>query len=178
MHYQNYEDYMRSVLGYPSTTNTYDDYYEMPQETINIPVEREEWYPEIYRIVYPMVCKSCDDIGNKEITEQLITEMTNNIYINLEAEEREEKVPKQELRNGDVRNPRAREHEIQTRQQRQSNSSLRDLVQILLLRELFDRRRPPRPPMNPPRPPMPGNGMRPPFQGRPPMPRNYNELYY
>lgn len=177
MHYQNYEDYMRSVLGYPSTANTYGDYYEMPQETINIQAERDEWYPEIYRIVYPMVRKSCDDIGNNEITEQLIDKMTNDIYINLEVEEREEKVPKQELRNGDVRNPRAKEPEIQTRQQ-QSNSSLRDLIRILLLREFFDRRRPQRPPMNPPRPPMPGNGARPPFQSRPPMPRNYNELYY
>lgn len=189
MYYQNYEDYMRSVLGYPnSTPNTYDDYYdEMTQATPNILEEREEWYPEIYRIVYPMVCKTCDDIGNRDITEQLIDEMTNNIYINLEVEEKEDEAPKQELRNGDVRNPRAKEPERETRQRRPNNPALRDLIRILILREIFDRRRP-RPPVRPPRPPMPGprppfpGGPRPSFPGGPgmppPMPRNYNDLYY
>lgn len=188
MYYQNYEDYMRSVLGYPnSTPNTYDDYYdEMSQATSNILEEREEWYPEIYRIVYPMICKTCDDIGNREITEQLIEEMTNNIYMNLEVEEQEDDEPKQELRNGDVRNPRVKKPERETRQRRPNNPALRDLIRILVLRELFDRRRP-RPPVRPPRPPMPGpgprppfppGGPRPPFPGGPGMPRNYNDLYY
>ena len=59
-----------------------------------------------------------------------------------------------------------------------ANRNLRDLIQILLIRELVRRRR--RPPM-PGRPTFPGGG-RPPFpggpgQGRPPIiPRDFNNL--
>lgn len=195
MYYQNYEDYMRSVLGYPNT-NTYTNCNEgycgdMMQEPLEQRQEEKlEWYPEIYRIVYPMICKTCDENTNAEITEQLVDEMTNKIYMSVEVEEKEE-MPKRELRNGDVKNPRAKEPERETRQRRPNNPGLRDLIRILILRELFDRRRP-RPPFpgRPPRPPMPGPGPRPPFPGGPrppfpggpgmppPMPRNYNDLYY
>ena len=124
MYYQSYEDYMRSVLGYPNAnSNTYygcNDGYceEMPQMLSNIPEEREEWYPEIYTIVYPMVCKTCDEISGRDINEQLIEEMTTKIYMSIEVEEKEEEAPRRELRNGDVRNPRAKEPERETRQRR------------------------------------------------------------
>lgn len=193
MYYQNYEDYMRSVLGYPNDNFNPNTYYGcnddvcngMTQMATDIPEEREEWYPEIYRIVYPMVRKTCDDNINAQVTEELVEEMTNRIYMSIEVEEKEDMEPRQEeLRNGDVRNPRAKEPERETRQRRPNNPILRDLIRILLLRELFDRRRrrppfpgrPPRPPMPGPRPPFP------PFPGgpgmRPPMPRSYDDLYY
>ena len=57
---------------------------------------------------------------------------------------------------------------------RQINRNLRDLIQILLIRELLRRRRPGRPPM-PPRPPMPGPGPRPPM--RPPFGPQFNRNY-
>ena len=68
------------------------------------------------------------------------------------------------------------------RETRQFNSGLRDLVKILLIRELLNRPRPfpPRPPVRPPMPPGPGTRpprppMRPPFGpgGRPPFPRDF-----
>ena len=171
MYYQNYEDYMRSVLGYPNVPrNDYeDDYYQVQMSVV--PEEREEWYPEIYRMIYPMVCKACDEVQGREITEDLIEELTNNIYINFEVEEVPE--PKVQNRNGDVRNPNAKE---EVRETRQSNPLLRDLIRILLLQRLWNRPPRPRPPR--PRPPMPGP--RPPFPGglRPPMPRGYEDLYY
>lgn len=190
MYYQNYEDYMRNVLGYPNQNQepTYqfqNDFYP------EINTEDEQLYPEIYRIIYPMVCKICDEKEGMPLTNQLLEEMTNTIYSNIEPEIEEEVPEKREvLKNGDVRNPNVKIQEPQTRQ-RVPNRTLQDLIRILLLRELFQRRRPnPRPPfpggpgMGPgPRPPMPP---RPPFPGgpgmgpgpRPPMPRDYNNLYY
>ena len=187
MYYQNYEDYMRQVLGYPNMStndNCNDGYYQVSMSmrpAYEMPEEREDLYPEIYRLIYPMVCKACDEVGDREITEELVENLTNTIYINFEGEATVE-VPMQraENRNGDVKNPNAKE---EVRQTRQSNPFLRDLIRILILRRLFERRRPrPRPrPHFPPRPPMPGP--RPPFPGvggmmRPPMPRGYEDLYY
>lgn len=179
MYYQNYEDYMRSVLGYPNnpepTYSFQDDYDERMSNT-----EDEELYPEIYRLVYPMVCKACDEKANMPITQQLVDEMTSTIYSNIEVEMEVEVTQNREvLKNGDVRNPNVKQPEVQTRQ-RIPNRTLQDLIRILILRELFRRRRPHRPPMRPPmppRPPFPGPGMGP--GGRPPiMPRDYHDLYY
>lgn len=96
MYYQNYEDYMRSVLGYPAldSQNTYEsfNYMEMPYETSQIyanPVRYSddimELYPDIYKIVNPMVCKICE-ANTKPITRELIDQMTEEIYLNLESQ--------------------------------------------------------------------------------------------
>lgn len=179
MYYQNYEDYMRNVLGYPSHPETTyslpDDYDER-----NNSVEEEALYPEIYKLIYPMVCKVCDEKNNMPITQQLVDEMTRTIYENIEADMEMETTQNREvLKNGDVRNPNVKQSEIQNRQ-RIPNRTLQDLIRILILRELFRRRRLNRPPMRPPMPPRPPftvSGMGP--VGRPPMmPRDYQDLYY
>ena len=41
--------------------------------------ELEECYPEIYKIVYPMICKSCLYV-TEEITPELVEKITNEIY--------------------------------------------------------------------------------------------------
>lgn len=93
MYYQNYEDYMRSVLGYPiEPTNTYAAYAN-PYETMQMEYigsnraddEFLDLYPEIYKIVNPMVCKICE-ANTKAITRELIDQMTDEIYMNLEIE--------------------------------------------------------------------------------------------
>lgn len=194
MYYSNYEDYMRSVLGYPNIAeNSYgnydnNNYYQVSMSMQEMPQnqpEQEELYPEIYRLLNPMVCKACEEAKDSEITEELVERLTNTIYINFEAETTEESntVRKQENRNGDVRNPNAKEEMHETRQ---SNPFLRDLIRILILKRLFQNRRQ-RPPVNRPhmpfpgRPPMPGPGNRPPFPRSTPMspvPRGYEDLYY
>ena len=70
------------------------------------------------------------------------------------------------LKNGDVRNPNAKEPETRS-DTRQRNFLLRDLIRILILRELGRPNRPgpnPMPPPRPPRPPMPPRPPRPPMQ--------------
>lgn len=167
-----YEEYMRNVLGYnqiPNNiyTNVYDDFYYEPQyqnsynsiSNINNEII-ESMYPEIYRIVYPMVCKVCVQNSNREITKDLVDRMTEEVYSNIESEERGT-IPNTRniLKNGDVRNPNAKEPELRS-ETRQSNFILKDLIKILILRELLRQNRPnpnqiqPRPPRPPMRPPM------------------------
>ena len=61
-----YEQYMRNVLGYQQMNNSYDmNYYnwEMPNMTAINQMqihELENCYPEIYRIIYPMIQKACN----------------------------------------------------------------------------------------------------------------------
>lgn len=184
-----YEEYMRSVLGYnqiPNNiyTNTYDNnYYDIDYMNNNNNVNTvstemlEPMYPEIYRIVYPMVCKSCSQNNNREITSDLIDRMTEEIYMNVEPEERQSNsantITRPVLKNGDVRNPNSKEPETRGETRQIGNPLLRDLIRILILREFGGPNRPrpfppPRPPM-PPRPPRPP--MRPPYNQRPPWDR-------
>lgn len=92
----------------------------------------------------------------------LINSMTDEVFMNVEPVERpNQNVNAQRpiLKNGDVRNPNAKEPEMRG-ETRQQNFMLRDLIQILILRELLRRnQRPPMPP--PPRPPRP---MQPPWR--------------
>lgn len=166
-----YEEYMRSVLGYNQipnniyTNSIYDNYYYdtdyLNNRNSNANEEMiESLYPDIYRVIYPMVCKVCNQNSQREVTRDLVDRMTDEIYSNIEPEDRQSSIVNQRpiLKNGDVRNPNAREPEVRS-ETRQNNFLMRDLIRILILRELLRRRPPMRPPMpppgRPPRPPMP-----------------------
>ena len=186
MNYQNYEEYMRSVLGYsPYVENDYtytdeqEDIYAYSNDAIpNTQVQDvTPFYPEIYKIIYPMVCKVCNVNASRELTKELLEQMINEIYSNVEPEQEVESSVRNQvpLKNGDVRNPNAKEPVAPVKETRQTNFLLRDLIRILILREWG---RPNRPPMRPTfpggRPPMgpggPGNMQPPrPGPGRPPM---------
>ncbi len=98
MYYQNYEDYMRQVLGYPTcdpriyeSYNYRDDqdyedtYYFRNQETSSLSDEEiRGLYPDIYNLAYPMVCKVCET-NTQPITKDLIEEMTDEVYNAIEA---------------------------------------------------------------------------------------------
>ena len=94
-----------------------------------------------------MVCKACNVNSNKELTKDLLEQMTNEIYVNVEPEQENESRVKPPLKNGDVINPNAKEPEVKGT--RHTNYLLRDLIRILILKEWG---RPSRPPMSPPRP--------------------------
>ena len=93
MYNETYDNYIRSILGYP-TKNQFEQYNHEPQEyqgyqeyrnptfntNINISgnnVELENSYPEIYKIVYPMVTKKCDNMREGTITRDDIENMTD-----------------------------------------------------------------------------------------------------
>ena len=177
---RNYEEYLRSVLGYQNGNiyaNTYDpnnDYYNnytnMNYIAETVDTEKlNDFYPEIYKLIYPMVCKTCNQNMNREVTKELIEQMTEEIYVNFEADDRQNIRTMPPLKNGDVRNPNAKEPELRG-ETRQGNYLLKDLIRILILREFGRPGRPVfpggRPPIMPPPPPPPQRPGRPPMGWR------------
>ena len=167
MYNQNYEEYMRAVLGYANSepNYTYENYYprmeQQPQYEIS-----EELYPEVYRIVNPVVEDVCNKNRNRPITEELVRTMTDEVYNNVEGNSKLQVngQVKTELKNGAVRNPNAKINDTKTTETRQRNFLLNDLIRILILKNLLR----PNPPV---RPPYPGPNPRPPYPGpRPPFP--------
>lgn len=235
MYQQSYEEYIRSILGYPASmpntnatmgcqdsdgscgmVNVYgSNYLPNYSNQYRRNVELETCYPEIYKVVYPMVKKACEQ-NTQPICQELVENMTDEVYMAIEGrQELEININLQNevtaVQNCDrnqgsstksetkvtekVSSRKAEEIDKQTkaenRESRQFNRGLRDLIKILILRELLGRpggNRPPQPP--PPRPPFPGPG-RPPFPGgpggpgggpgpvRPPFrPRIYDDSFY
>ena len=78
-----YEEYMRNVLGYtPSCmqdTFATNDYYIMQNsnecmENSNL----NELFPDMYRKVYPLVCKECS-MNTMPVTNEILEQMTDNV---------------------------------------------------------------------------------------------------
>lgn len=150
MYNSNYEEYMRNVLGY-IPNNTYqmnNSMYEYNQTRSYDEATIEGLFPEIYRTVYPLVKNACMRIGGS-INRDIIEQVTDEVYRAIEENDSNKKM-------AEVRNAQQSKRIEETRQR---NYLLRDLIKILILRELIGRPGPSRPPMPPPRPPM-----------RPPMP--------
>lgn len=204
MYNETYDDYIRSILGYPNNnmynTNSRENVYMYSAQNTTVSNEIEQYYPEIYKIIYPMVCKSCNN-NTSTITKELIENMTDEIYfaiesdneidlnitINNEVRNNNSEVQSnntQSTNNRNITNSKDKNVVIkeenrgenkkdkENREDRRiRNNTLRDLIKILIIRQLL-RNRPNRPnfPQRPPRPPFPGGPG--PGQGRPPiMPR-------
>ena len=158
-----------SSIGYGMQTPYW--YEQMRVGNINNMENLEEMYPEIYKVVYPMVKKACNR-NTRSLNKNLIEEMAEEIYsnleenneirlnINLENDIGEENRSIKETENNQIREEENRGKEHRNRKR----GTLFDLIKILLIRELIDRRPDNRP--RPPRPPMPP---RPGYPGRPPM---------
>lgn len=173
-----YDDYIRSTLGYDmenykNTYRNYDDFMDYSNYISQQQSERkiealEECYPDIYKIVYPMVKSACEK-NTRDINSNLIEEMTNEIYFAIEDNSLNENRTNVEKNSNIVStsNIKTENRNENTNRQIIRNQGLNDLIRILILRELLGRTgpgpnfrprppRPPRPPMpNPPRPPRP-----------------------
>lgn len=171
MYNTSYEEYMRTVLGYTPSymQDMYEqnDYYIMPNDNDRMSESNlNELFPDMYRKIYPLVCKECSK-NTMPITAEILEQMTDNVMNQIEIDLKIQTNVKVETRKEDLKNGKMQETNFKREDRAPQNNVLRDLIKILILRELFDRfpNRPPRPP----RPPMPGPGPRPPFPGgRPP----------
>ena len=163
MYYQNYEDYIRSILGYPVMTangqygnnisNTYSYEYVSNRPTYNQDILN--LYPEIYKILNPMICKICE-ANTKPITEELLNQMTDEIYLNIESDGNiNNRNTNTNLRNTDnsskTSNNRTTEKNKETNREENTESMknetrqartprnpvLRDLIKILILNQLL-----------------------------------------
>ena len=190
-----YEEYMRNSLGYNqmpmmnmnmgmNQMNTMNEMYEAEGNFTCNQTNVDDMYPEIYRIIYPMICKACMAV-NENVSEDLVSRITNEVYVNVEHMEfnQEHRSSSSSLNSpitksvkSDIGSNKASSNPSSTisnvrQETRQQNPLLRDLIRILVLRELIGNPGRPRPPFRPPyRPPFGGGfgpgsgpGPRPPF---------------
>ena len=184
---------MNNMLG--GTFRNQSLYENMPNNTYNnfqnqnntTNMELEKLYPELYRLLYPMIQAACMR-NTKPLTEETIDEMVRDIYSNFSADDATilninltNEVRSNEKTNEIQKNSSSKvasksaletrdSDKKETRNIRPNNFVLNDLIRILLIRELLGRpgNFPPiRPGFPPPRPgPGPGPGGRPPFRPR------------
>ncbi len=183
---ESYEEYIRSILGYPNyNSNHFEEtqYYPSNYPNYEENTGLEECYPEIYKTVYPMVTKACNT-NVKPINPELIDELTEEIYSSIETENEVKiniNLTNQTSSSNNRNSPSS--NNINTKKENTSekrgedrqlrNNSLKDLIKILLIRELLGNRpnRPNRPPFGRlpfDRPQFPGidGGPRPPIMPR------------
>lgn len=167
MYYNSYEEYMRDVLGYTkkrynSIYNDYDNYFSDRSKS-----ELENMYPEIYKIIYPMICKITSN-QKTQLTSEQLDNMVNEIYENIEQDENDNRKGV-EVKNNNKIKIQEKSKEKDDKRFRANNYILRDLIKILIIRELIGNKKtviPTHENKNIPQY-MPGNGMiRPPFQMR------------
>ena len=147
--YNEYEEYMRSVLGYNSQFNK--DTYIRNEGIYNTRIqdiqEVNKLYPEIYSIIYPLVQRVCLRKVNVLAKEEIIDQMVDEIYTAVEKEN-EKQTSTANVKNEDNRNQRTRDNK---RPIRREDQLLKDLIRILIVRELFGdknnsyQNRPPKP---------------------------------
>ena len=74
MYNETYDEYIRSILGYPQT-NSYNDYRNEYQDynvqSYDMNNQLENCYPEIYKIVYPMITKRCSTLTSNLTNDEL-----------------------------------------------------------------------------------------------------------
>lgn len=187
---ESFEEYIRQILGYP--TNNYNVSFmnepNMRSNQISTNEELEKYYPEIYKVVYPMVNSRCSRI-NEPVTQELIEQVTDeiasavepkeiNLNINLNNEISNNKEKQVENQTKDLTSVSNNDVKVESSEEQKrigAFGSLEDLIKILIIRELLGR--PSRPPFPPPRP-CPGPGPCPfPPGGRPPIrPRGYYDF--
>ena len=151
-------------------------------------MDLESCYPEIYKIVYPMITTKCNNTGTN-VTRADIENMTDEIYYALEErndiqvninltndvrstsqtnDQKTEKLSTSYNKTSSKTLSETRNVETaEERNRRPNNYVLNDLIRILLIRELLGRPGnfpPNRPGFPPPFPPRPGG--RPPFRPR------------
>lgn len=142
MNYQSYDDYIRSLLGYPNTNmncpNTCMSSATPYQNMNQFSDDLERMYPDTYRIVYPMVVSACNAV-TMPVTEDIINRMTDDIYDRAVLDSRISIDINIEIENRDDSNSRQNPDNFSQRRPRRRNRFFRDLIRILLLRELLRR---------------------------------------
>ena len=146
----NYEKMYDMVDSYPYGYNpNYIQGNMQSYQNRNVTQELEDCYPEIYKIVYPMVRKVCAKNNNYRGYSKLdIDRMVEEVYSNIEVNDAVElnitlnndvrgSGSKEEAQEADTTNSEKRGENRQIRR----NNGLNDLIRILILRELLGRPR-------------------------------------
>lgn len=172
-----YDDYMQNLLREdyspyqytykPITNNSYYNYINncSPKNlSRNLVTDIESLYPDIYKLIYPMIKKALSQ-NTQPITEDILDEIAKELYNNIETENNLN-INITNNRNENKSLPNSKNTIYDSKETRHINNSIRDLIKILLIRELIDRPDFNVPPSKPyfqrdmslyPRPPMPGH---------------------
>lgn len=146
----NYEQRYDMVDNYPYSYNpNYIQGNMQGYQNRNVTQELEDCYPEIYKIVYPMVRKVCAKNNNYRGYSKLdIDRMVEEVYSNIEVNDAVElnitlnndvrgSGSKEDTKEADTTDSDKREENRQIRR----NGGLNDIIRILILRELLGRPR-------------------------------------
>lgn len=141
MYNNNYEEYMRSVLGYNNrnNVNSYNEnyeqnYYANPLYNANssyntntrmIKEGIEDLYPDTYRIINPIISRICQN-NTKPLTKELLEEMTNEVCKCAELKD-----------INDMRQSQMQDNKDNRKTSVHRNSILRDLIKILILNKIL-----------------------------------------
>lgn len=159
MYENEYENYMRSVLGYP-TNNTYNINSFPYKSNNNVKDNYEHLYPDIYNVLKPMVKKVCSNVRSMDISSETIEDMANEIYNNIESDTTNITIA------GTENSVKSNEMEVRGKSNKNTeessrgccgNPTLKDLIKILIITQLIgnSNNRPPKPPPPSPYPPRP-----------------------
>lgn len=111
-----YENYINYMIGVTNRSQ-----YNL-KSTENKNMDLEQFYPEVYKFIYPMVKTACMR-NTKTITKETIDEMVNDIYFSFNAD--------------DVNSSETRNNKMEEVSKKANNVVLNDLIRILLIRELL-----------------------------------------
>lgn len=131
-----YSKYIMSILGYQNSpnnicgNNTNNCNYNQNMFNLeNMENNIDDYYPEIYKVVYPMVHSACNN-NNNSLSIETIEKITNDIYIAIEGGEGSATI------NIKSENMKATKLEVN---QIQKSTYLKELIKILVIRELKQR---------------------------------------
>lgn len=145
MDFQSYNDYMRNTLGFSGMGNqgigcmNCGNMCTMPFQNTNQMWQSsdiENMYPTSYKIIYPIVVSACNSL-TLPITEEMLERVVNDIYDRVVTDERIS------VDIGTVTSTREEDRQgvsKPTRPAVRRNRFLRDLIRILILREILERR--------------------------------------
>ena len=149
MYYESYEEYMRNMQRPSQNPYVYDvmptynyNNQEISDDKENLNRNMEGLYPDLYRKVYPLVRKVCKK-NARNLDADILEELTSEVFVQLENERQEtaggEVKLEPRISSGINTNSRSKdEKNQQSRQTRQRNPILHDLIRILIIREFID----------------------------------------
>ncbi|MCL2354901.1 MAG: hypothetical protein FWC68_03350 [Oscillospiraceae bacterium] len=151
MNYRNYEDYTREAnYGHiPNEMHGGHHDHEMHMHHHNHMhhhhhmEELNNMYPEVYRIMYPMIRRVSNHNRHSRVTREALDNMVNEVYDQMEPEEEvraditytEENVAKK--LNNDVGTNHSADVQEEVRGTRRRNFLLQDFIRVLLVRDLL-----------------------------------------
>ena len=151
MFYQNYDDYMWDIFYFIGLANNSNNMFCMPN--MNSQNNLNSYYPSIYKIINPVVQRVISGMNYQYINDDMVNDMTNTIYGIVEGDVNNlENISSNNNLSNDNRRTNQTSAQVNTSSNNinnvnnsvnsvlsTNNSLLRDLIKILVIKELLSR---------------------------------------